>query len=194
MGTDHKVFFPGNTGIEDIDIVFTGFFGHYPNTDAVLYFNDRILPIVREKIPRVKFFIVGSEPPDSVLSLMRDSDITVTGHVDDIRPYLSRSKVFIMPIRLGRGMRGKMFEAWGMARPVVSTTAGCEGAKVFDGGNILIADGPEAFAEKIISLLMDEKKRREIGMNGRKAVEELYNWDHIADSLEKIYFERLGKC
>lgn len=192
MGVDHRAFIPQNFEVEeDIDIIFTGFFGHYPNVDAVMYFYSHIFPLVREKMSGVKFTIVGSEPPDSILSLRRDKNIIVTGYVDDVRPYLSRSKVFIMPLRLGRGMRGKLFEAWGMGKPVVSTSVGCEGVDVSNGRNILIADEPEVFAEKLVSLIRDEQKRRDIGMNGRKAVEEQYNWDKIVESLEKTYAESM---
>ena len=81
----------------------------------------------------------------------RESSIEVTGRVEDVRPYLGRAEVVIVPLRIGSGTRIKIFEAMAMAKPVVSTTIGAEGLPVTSGENVVLADTPEAFAELIQS-------------------------------------------
>jgi len=188
MGVDHGFFSPSKGAEEDMDIIFVGFFRHHPNVDAVHYFYRDIFPLIRKKLPKVNFTIVGFDPPDSILALERDKNVTVTGYVKDIRPYLARSKVFVMPVRSGTGMRGKLFEAWGMEKAVVSTSVGCEGVtEVMDGENISIADDPEDFTSKVIDLTLDAKKRAWLGRNARQLVEKRYNWDLLANQLEELY-------
>lgn len=186
MGTDTS-FFNADSYEEDTDIMYLGFFRHYPNIDAVLYFYRDIYPLIKKELPEVSFKVVGFDPPEEILKLQDDNGIKVTGHVDDIRPYLGRSKVFIMPIRLGMGMRGKLFEAWSMKRAIVSTSTGCEGVEVENGKDILIADKPEEFARKTVELIKNEKMRKFIGNNGRKKVALKYDWDILTGKLEDIY-------
>ena len=187
MGVDNLYFRPKEAIEEDIDIIFIGFFRHRPNVDAVHYFYGEIFPMVQVQYPEAHFTIIGDDPPDSIQILRQNPNVTVMGYVEDVRPYISRSKVFIMPIRLGTGMRGKLFEAWGMAKAVVSTSIGCEGVNAVDGENILIADKPGEFSEKVVSLLHNVDKRKYLGQNGRRVVEEINNWDILADRLERFY-------
>ena len=188
MGTDHKFFYPQDNGMEeDIDILFVGFFGHRPNVDAVGYFYREIFPLIQKKKRDANFTVIGFNPPDSILSLEADKTVRVIGYVDDIQPYLARTKVFVMPVRLGFGMRGKLFEAWAMGKPVVSTSAGCRGVAVKDGENILISDEPVDFAESVVALLANTEKRKRLGSNARRLVEKRYNWDGLAGRLEELY-------
>lgn len=188
MGVDQKAFYPTDNGTkEDIDILFVGFFGHRPNVDAVDYFYREIFPLVRNVKHDARFTVIGVNPPDSILSLERDRSVRVLGRVDNLSDYLARAKVFIMPIRLGLGMRGKLFEAWAMSKPVVSTSLGCRGVTAENGKNIIIADEPSDFAKNIVMLLDDREKRRYLGKNARLLVEERYNWDILTTKLEEMY-------
>lgn len=187
MGVDTKFFSPNHGLEEKTDIIYVGFFRHYPNVDAILCFCDRILPLIKKELPGVNFNIVGFDPPKEILKLQNKDGLKVTGYVDDIRPYLEDSKVFIMPIRLGSGMRGKLFEAWAMKRAIVSTSIGCEGVEVEDGKDIFIADKPEDFAKKTVELIKNEKLRRTTGANGRLKTELKYDWDILAEKLGNIY-------
>lgn len=186
-GVDTSFFCPNHRLKENIDILYLGFFRHYPNVDAVLYFYNHIYPLIKEKLPEVTFNIVGFGPPEEILRMQRNNGIKVTGYVQDITSYLEDSKVFIMPIRLGMGIRGKLLEAWAMRRAVVSTSIGCAGIQVEDGNDVLIADKPIDFAEKTIELIRNESLRRRLGENGRRKAVSLYDWDIVADKLEGIY-------
>lgn len=186
MGVDINIFESANDTAEKTDILYLGFFRHYPNVDAVLYFYKDILPLIKRKLAEVTFNIVGYAPPGEILKISGNG-INVVGYVKDIRPYLDEAKVFIMPIRLGTGMRGKLFEAWAMKKAVISTSIGCEGVDVEDGRDILIADKPKDFAEKTIELIKNARLRRILGENARAKTVSLYNWDTITEKIEDIY-------
>ena len=187
MGVDTGIFKSNSHIKEESDITYVGFFRHYPNVDAVRYFTKDIYPLIKKRLPEARFNIVGFDPPDEISKMDNIDGIRVTGHVEDIRPFLYGTKVFIMPIRLGMGMRGKLFEAWAMEKAVVSTSIGCEGVEIEDNKNIMVADTPEDFAVKTVELIKDDDRRRELGVNARKKTVSKYNWDVLTKKLEDIY-------
>ena len=187
-GVDISYFQPGTIKEEVNSLLYVGYFGHRPNADAVLYFCRDILPLIRRKVPNVKLYIVGAYPTSEILNLANEY-IFVTGRVDDLRPYYDKAQVFIAPVRIGGGIRGKILEAWAMHKAVVSTPLAATGIEAFDGRNILVANGEKDFAEKAILLLRNEELRKKMGLEGRKTVEEKFGWDKIADSLTDLYQE-----
>ena len=82
-----------------------------------------------------------------------DPSIVVTGRVDDVRPYMEKAAVYVVPIRIGGGTRLKIYEAMAMEKPIVSTTIGAEGLPLRNGKELLLADTAESFAESIVKLL-----------------------------------------
>ncbi len=86
-----------------------------------------------------------------------DPSIIVTGTVDDVRPYFERSKIFVNPVRIGGGFRGKLLEAMAMGLPIVSTSLGAEGVSPESGRDMIIADDPVAFADAVVELLNDPR-------------------------------------
>src|SRR5205823_4832855 len=101
--------------------------------------------------------------------------MTVTGTVDDVRPYLDEAAVYVVPLRAGSGTRMKIFEALGMAKPVVSTTVGAEGLALANGREFIAADEPQRFADSVVALLGDEARRKALGEAGRALVVERYS-------------------
>lgn len=180
MGADTAYLKPSHNGQQDINLLYVGYFGHRPNIDAICYFCRKVLPLVRKHYPAVKLSIVGKYIPAAFRSWEDRGYLHIIGKADDIRSYLSRAKVFVMPITTGAGMRGKLLEAFSMEKAVVSTSVGCEGIGAKDGENILIADTAKEFAGKVIILLNDGELRKKLGRNARETVESGYSWDYIA--------------
>ncbi len=171
-------------------IVFTGSMDWLPNEDSVLYFSKEILPLIWEKNPQVNFYVVGKSPAPAISNLgLADKRIIVTGRVDDVRPLMDAAQVFVVPLRIGGGTRLKILEAMAMQKAVVSTTIGAEGIQYTDGQNILLADTPENFAQKVLQLLSDPSKRMAMGEAGRKLVCSLYDWNIVGKKLNSIYLE-----
>jgi sugar transferase (PEP-CTERM/EpsH1 system associated) len=175
-------------------LAYTGSMDWLPNNDAVMYFYQEILPLIWLKNDKVKFYVVGKNPSNELLRLSKqDKRIVVTGSVDDVRPYIARAKVFVVPLRIGGGSRLKILEAMGMEKAVVSTTIGAEGIDYTEDINILLADNPQSFADKILSLLNHNgAKVKEIGVNARKLVCNQYDWGIITGKLNNIYREALN--
>ncbi|RYG99129.1 MAG: glycosyltransferase [Alphaproteobacteria bacterium] len=136
------------------DFVFVGGYNHSPNVDAVAYFVDTIWPIIQAGAPGARFYVVGSNPPQRVLDLASDS-VIVTGRVDDLQPYLDRSRVCVCPIRYGAGVKGKVTTAMAHGLPVVATTIAAEGMGVVAGRDLLVEDDPAAFAQAVLSVYRD---------------------------------------
>ncbi|HEX6608098.1 MAG TPA: glycosyltransferase, partial [Chloroflexia bacterium] len=157
-------------------IVFTGMMAYYPNHDGALYFAEAIWPAIRQALPAARWLIVGVEPPSEVRALDGTAGITVTGRVDDVRPYVWRSGASVVPLRMGGGTRLKIVEALAMGQAVVSTAVGCEGIAVDPGRNLLVADDPAAFAAAVVDLLRDPARAAAIGAAGRTLAEREYSW------------------
>ncbi|MFO0589833.1 MAG: glycosyltransferase [Polyangiaceae bacterium] len=185
---------PEKPAREKADLVFTGSMDWMPNEDAILYFAESILPRIAAAVPEVKVTVVGRNPTPKLKELAaREPRIVLTGRVEDVRPYIDRSSVYIVPIRVGGGTRIKIYEAMGMARAVVSTTIGAEGLPVKDGEEILLADEPDRFADEVVRLLRDEPARVKIEEAARKAVVERFGWDRATDALVQIMERALSK-
>jgi GT2 family glycosyltransferase/glycosyltransferase involved in cell wall biosynthesis len=171
------------------NLVYLGSYRHYPNEDAVVYFVNEIFPLIKEKDSDVKLYIVGSHPTRRINRLKGREDIVITGFVPDVKPYLKKGTIFIAPIRLGGGIKGKILEAMALGLPVVATPIAVTGFGARDGENISVASTSEEFAEKVVALLSDNELREKLSLNGRRFVEEKFDWKVIARRMEKIYME-----
>jgi sugar transferase (PEP-CTERM/EpsH1 system associated) len=191
-GVDPDYFRPPEQPATGHRLVFVGAFRHEPNVDAMTYFCRKVLPLVQAEVPQTELYIVGSEPPPAIVSLASIRGVHVTGFVPDIRPFMAAGSVYVVPVRLGAGIRGKILEAWGMAMPVVATTVACAGLRHRDRENLLVADSAEDFAARVVSLLKDPARRTYIGQEGRKAVEQCYAWDAVASQLDILYRTYIG--
>lgn len=174
-------------------VIFTGTMDFRPNIDAVLWFCQEVLPLIKKEIFHIHFYIVGKSPTAEVRRLAEnDAAVTVTGYVTDVRPYIAHSKVYVVPIRMGAGTKLKVLEAMAMGIPVVSTSLGIEGIAVTPGQDVLVADDPADFAAKVIMLMNDERLRAQMAARGRALMEQKYDWQHIVPKLEKAYESLLG--
>src|SRR5262249_61814155 len=125
-----------------------------PNIDAVTWFVTDILPVVRRQVSDASLTIVGRDPTPTVQELAsRVPGVTVTGTVPDVRPYLERAALVVVPLRVGGGTRLKIFEAMAMEKAIVSTHIGAEGLPVRGGEELLLADDPPSFAAAVVRLL-----------------------------------------
>ena len=163
-------------------LIFIGNMGYRPNEDAILYFCKEILPIVRQRLPDVELWIVGTNPPPSVQALAGPG-VHVTGRVPDVREFYERCTVSIVPLRSGSGTRLKILEAMALGRPVVSTSIGCEGLEVVDRRHLMVADAPAGFAQRTIELLENEETRSLMVDDARELAVKRYDWDVIAGDL-----------
>lgn len=174
-------------------LVFTGSMDWLPNEDAIFWFVEAILPLIKEQCPAVSLEVVGRNPSRKLQSLVEtEKSVRLTGWVEDIRPFLARGSVCIVPLRVGGGTRLKIFEAMSMGKAVVSTSVGAEGLPVQTGENILLSDAPNDFASSVITLLRDSNQRRRLGTAARILVYENYSWPRVAEIFSHVLQDVLG--
>jgi polysaccharide biosynthesis protein PslH len=167
-------------------IVFTGVMDYFPNIDAVVWFCDKVLPIVQRQIPAAGLTICGSRPAAAVRHLAKRRGVTVTGRVPDTRPYLDGAEVFVAPLRMARGIQNKLLEALAMGLPCVASKAAATGTVVANGEGILAADNPEEFAEHVMRLLRDSAFRAAMAGKARATAEANYRWDGQMARLDRV--------
>lgn len=162
-----------------------------PNVEGVLWFAKDVWPKIAAQVPNATFTIAGKNPPAEIQALSNmqnvNSPIDVTGYVPDPQTYLERTAVFIVPLLSGGGMRVKIIDAWRWGLPIVSTSIGAEGISTQPGENILIADDPDAFAQAVVKVLQEPLLAERLRVNGRKWVEEHYDWRKVYEDWDLVY-------
>jgi len=167
-------------------LVFSASMDSFVNQDAASYFVHEILPIIKTKIPEIKFMILGKNPSNRIRKL-EDDHITVTGTVSDIRQYLKKAGAIVVPLRIAGGSRLKILEAFAAGIPVVSTTIGAEGLEVIKNKHLLIGDNPRDFADRCIHLLGNALLRKNLVNEGKKLSKEKYDWSAISPKIERAW-------
>jgi glycosyltransferase involved in cell wall biosynthesis len=189
-GVDPDYFSPTNDKEEPNSVIYVGGMTWFPNLDAMKYFSADIWPLIKREMPGASMKHVGKRAGlDPSRAISADPSIEFLGFVDDIRTEITKSAVYIVPLRIGGGTRLKIFDAMSMGKAIVSTSIGCEGIDVTDGHDIMIADTPDDFAQKVIQLMQDPDLRERLSRNARRSVEERFSWKKIAPRLEHTLTE-----
>lgn len=190
-GVDTSIFQPA--GRSGHGLVFVGGYSWYPNRDAMAYFSEAVLPLVRRQHPELSVTWIGRAPDNVRQEYETEHGVRLTGYVDDIRPHVNRAACYVVPLRVGGGTRLKILDAWAMGKAVVSTSVGCEGLDARDGENILIRDTPEAFAEAVDAVLRDSVLREHLQRNARATAESVYDWSVIGEFVLTAYRSLLNQ-
>jgi polysaccharide biosynthesis protein PslH len=185
-GVDTEYFAPQDTPVEPKALVFTGLMEYYPNEHGILYFLEKIFPLVLQRLPETRLYIVGANPSARV-TVHASRNVVVTGYVNDVRPYIARAEVALIPLLIGGGTRLKALEAIAMKKPIVTTSVGCEGLDLKDGETALFADTPRAFADAVIRLLNDPSLRTSLAQRAWDEVLSQYRWQSVGEKLNCAY-------
>ena len=144
-------------------MIFTGDMSYKPNIDAMLWFTKEILPLVLAELPDARLKIVGRNPVPELERLIHQGNIEVTGYVEGLAEAIAASGLYILPMRLGSGIRSKLFDVFPLGKAIITTTVGAEGLELYHDQNCLIADTPQNFASACIRLMRSEKERKRLG-------------------------------
>ncbi len=188
-GVDIDEFRP-EPGLEQ-GIVFVGGTTWFPNLDALRFFCQDIMPRIRSVPGALPVRWVGSATEEEQRQYLERYGVELTGYVDDVRPYMRDAMCHVVPLRAGGGTRLKILNAWAMAKPVVSTSIGCEGLEAVDGENLLIRNDPSEFADAIRHLAGDPSLRRRLGENGRRTAQQVYSWEVVGRDMVRAYRDLL---
>ena len=187
-GVDTNYFQPSISPEDPNQILWIGSLGWDPNYDAVRFFLTSIFPLILKTSPEAKFDVIGSESGRvSKLAERFGERVRLLGQVPDVRDYLARSAVLVVPLRIGGGMRLKLLDFFAAGKAVVATSIAAEGNLAKDAVEIIIREEPEPFAEAVSELMTDFEFRQRLGYSGRKLVMEKYDWTKIGKDFLKLY-------
>jgi sugar transferase (PEP-CTERM/EpsH1 system associated) len=187
-GVDVDFFHPAKAGANPYPagrwpVVFTGAMDYWPNIDAACWFAAEVMPRIRAREPAAHFYVVGMNPSAVVRELEGLGHVTVTGRVDDVRPWVAHAACAVAPLRVARGIQNKVLEAMAMAQPVVvsDTCAGSLDAQA--GRDYIVAGDAQSFADAVLAL-RDTQRAQAVGAAARARIEQVYRWDSALAALD----------
>jgi sugar transferase, PEP-CTERM/EpsH1 system associated len=134
-------------------VVFVGAMDYRANVHAAQWFAREVWPRIFARQPDARFYLVGSKPTTAVRALGQLAGITVTGRVEDVRPYLAHAHAVAAPLRIARGIQNKVLEALAMEKVVLATPEAWEGIEDFAGRQGCINESPEVMATEALRWL-----------------------------------------
>lgn len=183
-----QIYFQPYTGERKAQtLVFSGKMSFHANIAAALLLAEQIMPRIWQEQPDVQLVIAGSSPPACVQRLARIARITVTGYVDDLRPWLGQARIAVCPLPYAVGIQSKLLEAMACGTPVVASTQAAAGLLAYPQPHLLVADTPDAFAAAVLRLLDDPVLWTAIAENGLSYVATQHNWEQIIRQLTRVY-------
>jgi len=168
------------------DFLFIGGFEHRPNIDAVLFFVQKIYPLVIERLCEAKFYIIGDKAPPEIVALATDK-VVVAGLQTDVRPFFDSIRLSVAPLRFGAGVKGKINQSMAFGVPVVATSLAVEGMGLTDREDILVADEPKEFGRALIELYESEELWTRLSENGIRKTRALYSPDAARKKIEFLF-------
>ena len=187
-GVDFEYFSAGEEIERDpTTIVFSGKMGYHANVTMLMFLVREVMPLVWAQKPEVKLRVVGKDPTARVRSLAENPAITVTGTVPDMRPYLRKATLAVVPMVYGAGFQNKVVEAMACSTPVVATPRAILALSAQPGRDLLVAERPDEIAAQILQLVDNPDYRRQLGENGRRYVQQNHSWSGVAEQLEDVY-------
>lgn len=169
------------------NISFFGKMNYLPNIEAIVWFVEKVLPVVKQKVPDVKLYVVGKDPDAKVKNLgAKNSHIIVTGTVDSVEPFYDKTNIVIIPLAHGGGVKVKLLEALGHQKLIISTLKGLEGTDFISDKHLLAAYNSEDFSDYCINALENIHQYDKIIKGGYEYVAANYSWNSIVRKFEKF--------
>ena len=185
-GVNLTEFFPKENVSLSSQLVFVGNLSVFHNIDAITYFIQDILPLIRESVPECKFTIIGAGENSRVRQLAQVPGVRLAGFVENLNDELNAAMIFIAPLRFSAGVQNKVLEAMAAGLPVVATSNVVAGLGAEPGREILEADSAQEFAAMVIGLLGDQSRREALGLEGRRFVEKQFSWQAAVERMNII--------
>ncbi len=194
-GVDVKWFAEKERRLPEFPTVLSvGTFNWLPNVEAVNFLVQKVWPIIKEKMPEAKLWIVGNAPTPEIFEYQKkDTSITITGGIPDIRDAFTQAHVLVAPVFSGKGTRYKILEAMAAGTPIVASEIAVEGLDVENGNQVLTSNTPEGIAELTMKVLKDPALQKSLAKNGKTFVTSKYDWDFIGEKLDSIYLRLVSR-
>jgi glycosyltransferase involved in cell wall biosynthesis len=187
---DTEAFQPTDEAYDPDAICFIGRMDYYPNQRAMLDFCELVLPLIRAKRPGIKLLVVGAKPSPAIRALADIPDVTVTGSIPDVRPFVLKSALTVAPITIARGTQNKIIESMAMGVPVISSEQAAGGVDAIPGKHFLVARTPNDYRDAILQVMESRETRAQLGHAARERVLSHHNWTKSMAKLDTL----IAKC
>lgn len=167
-------------------LIFIGTMDYFANIEAVEWFVRKVFPLIREQAPRTEFIIAGSNPTKQVQQLAQQPGVTVTGFVEDVRPYLYDATACVVPLRIARGVQNKLLEAMAAGKAIIATPETIASLSVRSDEDLLIASTPDEFAAAVLRVIRDAGLHESLGKRARRYVEMEHEWPILLQPLVEL--------
>ncbi|NOT87239.1 MAG: methyltransferase domain-containing protein [Lysobacter sp.] len=166
-------------------VLFVAGFAHPPNADAARLLVEELMPMVWKRHPGVMVFLVGANPSSAVKALQGER-VIVTGYVDDemLEKFYLRSRVSVIPLRYGAGIKSKVVESLQQGLPLVTTSTGAQGLPGLS-DVASIHDEPMEMAENILRLLEDDAVWLEKSANGGAYARMRFSRSNLREQIDR---------
>lgn len=179
-------FKPGEVVLEENTVFHIGSMDWRPNQDGVMWFLEKVWPLVINQNPALRFIVAGKNIPD-IFYAYAGSNVIVAGRVPDAAAFMHANELMVVPLLSGGGMRVKIIEGMAAGKTIVSTSIGAEGINCTHGHNILLADTQEEMAETIVNCFRQKEEMQKIGKKARQFAVENHNMENTIDKLIGFY-------
>ena len=187
-GVDPSYFSPDISQQKENHLIFYGVMDFYPNTQAMMFFMEKIWPELKKQRPDVTMDIIGQNPPERLVQATQNQEgVTLHGYVDDLKSMINVSTIMVCPIMDGGGTKLKMLDSLSMKKAIVCHPVAAEGLYIKDGIHALFANTPQDFIDKILLLLDNKSLRLRLGEQGREFVEQNYDYKVLGRNLSDLY-------
>lgn len=185
-GVDAHFFSPTDGAYDPDTISFIGRMDYYPNQECMARFCSEVWPLLKAARPAMKLWIVGANPSTGVRALRDIPGVTVTGSVEDVRPYIRGSALMVAPLAIARGTQNKILEALAMGVPVVTSRAAAGGVDAMDERDFLVADEVDDIARAVLRIVDNPAERGRLANAGRERMLSHHAWPRSMQRLDGI--------
>ncbi|NNC82914.1 MAG: glycosyltransferase [Flavobacteriales bacterium] len=163
----------------ELSLLYVGTLSWEANVDGLLWFLQDCWSSLKVKHPELRLDIVGKSPDKRLLQAAEvHADIHFHGFIDDVVSLYQKSRVFIVPLRFGSGIKVKVLNALYRGIPLVTTDIGTEGLDTVSGQHLFEASEAEDFIEHTSQLLTDHNLWERMRDNARSLASR-YTWAQL---------------
>ena len=167
--------------------LFLGNYEYSPNTDAVAWLCNEIMPIAWRQEPDFRLAVYGHAMPSAWRARWSDRRIEFRGYAADIAKLHAESSVFVAPLRFGGGSKLKVMEAMAASLPVVATPEAVSGLGLTDGDGYVEGRSAGQIAAGLVRCLREPDWAAALGIRARAYVAGEHDWAAAAAGLERVW-------
>jgi glycosyltransferase involved in cell wall biosynthesis len=168
---------------QPLSLGFIGALDWMPNQEGLLWFLQKVWPLLQRRYPDLVFEIAGRNAPLDFLSKVELNGVRFLGEVPSAVEFMARHSIALAPLRSGSGLKVKVLEAMALGRAVLGTSIALEGIPAMDTRQVLLANTPEEFVRQMDRLQEKPQLATQLGTAARELIQTSFNYREVAQQL-----------